>query len=209
LPNREDDLIAWFKAAVASVPVGTIEAVPVGTIENSPAIHRWESGQYKRMRPVGTREHAVDALSAINDARGADLRASLRDAIARVERQPSDKSLGFFRAVPPGRKSAAGQFRDRIPIWHEMFCRSDRTYTKRAAETAWTYLAFDSVSPYIDTRPPLVANQAEQRRYRMRYRDADVPIGEFSDTLTVTVGPVRFMLTDGDYCFGQIPRRSH
>jgi hypothetical protein len=61
--------------------------------------------------------------------------------------------------------------------------------SQRAAETAWTYLAFDSVSPYIDTRPPLVANQAEQRRYRMRYRDADVPVGEFCDTLNVTVGP--------------------
>ena len=60
---------------------------------------------------------------------------------------------------------------------------------QRAAETAWTYLAFDSVSPYIDTRPPLVANQAEQRRYRLRYRDVDVPVGEFSDTLSVTVGP--------------------
>jgi hypothetical protein len=43
--------------------------------------------------------------------------------------------------------------------------------SQRAAKTAWTYLAFDSVSPYIETRPPLVANQAEQRRYRMRYRD--------------------------------------
>jgi hypothetical protein len=43
--------------------------------------------------------------------------------------------------------------------------------------------------PYIDTRPPLVAGQAEGRRYRMRYRDADVPVGFFSDTLTVTVGP--------------------
>lgn len=35
----------------------------------------------------------------------------------------------------------------------------------------------------------LVANQAEQRRYRLRYRDADVPVGEFSDTLSVTVEP--------------------
>jgi hypothetical protein len=61
--------------------------------------------------------------------------------------------------------------------------------TQRAAETARTYLAFDSVSSYIDTRPPLVAGQAEQRCYRLRYRDADVPVGEFSDTLTVNIGP--------------------
>jgi len=61
--------------------------------------------------------------------------------------------------------------------------------TQRGAETAWTYLAFDSSSPYIDNRPPATAGQAEQRRYRMRYRDNDVQVGVFSDTLTVTVGP--------------------
>jgi hypothetical protein len=59
---------------------------------------------------------------------------------------------------------------------------------QRGSEMTWTYLAFDSSSPYIDNRPPVVANQTEQRRYRMRYRDSDVPVGVFSDTLTVTVG---------------------
>ena len=61
--------------------------------------------------------------------------------------------------------------------------------SQRAAETAWTYLAFDAFSPYVDNRPPLAAGQPEQRRYRIRYRDNDVPVGLFSDTLTVTVGP--------------------
>jgi hypothetical protein len=61
--------------------------------------------------------------------------------------------------------------------------------TQRGAETAWTYLAFDSSSPYIDNRPPATAGQSEQRRYRMRYRDNDVQVGVFSDTLSVTVGP--------------------
>ncbi|MEX0642505.1 MAG: hypothetical protein WD468_07380 [Pirellulales bacterium] len=60
---------------------------------------------------------------------------------------------------------------------------------QRAAETAWTYLAFDAFSPYVDNRGPLAAGQPEQRRYRMRYRDNDVPVGLFSDTLNVTVGP--------------------
>jgi hypothetical protein len=46
------------------------------------------------------------------------------------------KSLGYYRVVPTGRE-------DGVDI-----------ESQRAAETAWTYLAFDSVSPYIDTRPP-------------------------------------------------------
>jgi hypothetical protein len=61
--------------------------------------------------------------------------------------------------------------------------------TQRGAETAWTYLAFDSSSPYTDNRAPATAGQSEQRRYRMRYRDDDIQVGIFSDTLTVTVGP--------------------
>jgi len=61
--------------------------------------------------------------------------------------------------------------------------------SQRGAETTWTYLAFDSSSPYLDNRPPLAAGTPEQRRYRMRYRDHDVQVGLFSDTLTVTVGP--------------------
>lgn len=61
-----------------------------------------------------------------------------------------------------------------------------------AAETAWTYLAFDAFSPYVDNRPPVAAGQPESAaadRYRLRYRDNDVQVGMFSDTLTVTVGP--------------------
>lgn len=60
--------------------------------------------------------------------------------------------------------------------------------SQRAAETTWTYLAFDGFSPYIDNRPPLTAGQPEERRYRLRYRDNDLPVGEYSDVLVVTAG---------------------
>jgi hypothetical protein len=60
--------------------------------------------------------------------------------------------------------------------------------SQRAAETTWTYLAFDGFSPYVDNRPPLVAGQPEERRYRLRYRDNDVPVGEYSDIFVVTAG---------------------
>ena len=58
--------------------------------------------------------------------------------------------------------------------------------SQRAGETAWTYLAFDGFSPYVDTRPPLTPGQPEERRYRVRYRDADVPVGDYSDVFVVT-----------------------
>jgi hypothetical protein len=60
--------------------------------------------------------------------------------------------------------------------------------SQRAAETAWSYLAFDGFSPYVDNRPPLVPGQPEERRYRLRYRDNDLPVGEYSDIFVVTAG---------------------
>jgi hypothetical protein len=60
--------------------------------------------------------------------------------------------------------------------------------SQRGAESARTYVAFDSSSPYIDNRPPATAGRAEQRRYRLRYRDNDIHVGVFSNTVMVTVG---------------------
>ncbi len=34
--------------------------------------------------------------------------------------------------------------------------------------------------------PALVAGQPEERRYRLRYRANDVPVGEYSDIFVVT-----------------------
>jgi hypothetical protein len=55
--------------------------------------------------------------------------------------------------------------------------------TQGGGEATWTYLAFDSASPYVDNRPPIAAGTPEQRRYRMHYRDSHVPVGLFSDIL--------------------------
>ena len=60
--------------------------------------------------------------------------------------------------------------------------------SQRAFETTWSYLAFDVFSPYLDNRPPLVPDQPEERRYRLRYRDNDLPVGEYSDIFVVTTG---------------------
>lgn len=58
--------------------------------------------------------------------------------------------------------------------------------SQRAGETEWVTITFDTNSPYIDGRPPLVANTPEERRFRARFRDGDVPFGNWSDTVIVT-----------------------
>lgn len=60
---------------------------------------------------------------------------------------------------------------------------------QRAAETVWTVLGTDTSSPYLDSRPPLVAGQPEVRRYRVRYVVNDVPIGNYSTVTSVTTAP--------------------
>jgi len=61
--------------------------------------------------------------------------------------------------------------------------------SQRAAETPWAPLAFDTNSPYLDGRAPLVVGQPEQRRYRARYVDGDAPMGDWSDIVEVTAKP--------------------
>ena len=50
----------------------------------------------------------------------------------------------------------------------------------------WEKLAFDSSSPYNDTRALAVAGVHENRKYRARGVISDVEIGQWSDILSLT-----------------------
>lgn len=63
-------------------------------------------------------------------------------------------------------------------IWLE--CRRNGT---------WETLGFTDSSPFIDSRPLLVAGQAEVREYRARFWDAGQPNGEWCDVAKVTIAP--------------------
>jgi hypothetical protein len=58
--------------------------------------------------------------------------------------------------------------------------------SQRAGETTWSSLGFDTNSPYTDGRAPLVAGAPEERRYRARFIDNDIPVGDWSDIVVVT-----------------------
>ncbi|MEK6261835.1 MAG: hypothetical protein AABP62_24820 [Planctomycetota bacterium] len=61
-----------------------------------------------------------------------------------------------------------------------------RIESQRGAETAFSFQAIDTSSPYVDTRPNLTAGP-ETRQYRAIYLDRDNLVGEYSNTITVTV----------------------
>ena len=60
-------------------------------------------------------------------------------------------------------------------------------YGQRAGETTWTYLGRDNFPPYVDNRALLVPGQPEERRYRAKFVQNDVQVGDWSDTVSVVV----------------------
>ncbi|HRF60983.1 MAG TPA: hypothetical protein PLH94_13850 [Fimbriimonadaceae bacterium] len=58
-------------------------------------------------------------------------------------------------------------------------------YSKRGAGD-WELITVDTSNPYVDGRGPLVTGQPEVREYRARYKDDDLPVGEWSDVISVT-----------------------
>jgi hypothetical protein len=57
---------------------------------------------------------------------------------------------------------------------------------KRGAETAFSFLARDTESPYVDTRANLAA-APETRYYQAQFLQKDALVGQWSDVLVVTV----------------------
>jgi len=62
-------------------------------------------------------------------------------------------------------------------------------YAQREGDAGWVFLARDTESPYLDTRPLLTAGKPEQRRYKAIYVLGDDETGQFSDEITVTATP--------------------
>jgi hypothetical protein len=59
-------------------------------------------------------------------------------------------------------------------------------YRKRGAELDFTLITVDTNNPYVDGAAPLVPNTPEVRQYRARFKDNDLPVGDWSDVISVT-----------------------
>jgi hypothetical protein len=117
----------------------------------------------------------IKAHASYNDAIGQDLGLI----------GPDDAPGGPVK--PTGSAGASGPYQATIEFrknGHDAVIIEGR----RGGETAFTFLAKDSFSPYVDDRPPLVPGQPERREYRMQYADRDVPVGLFSDVIGTVVG---------------------
>jgi len=62
-------------------------------------------------------------------------------------------------------------------------------YSNRGTEADFTFLARDTVQPYVDNRPLLAAGKPELREYKCVYVQSDAEIGLFSDEVVVNCAP--------------------
>jgi hypothetical protein len=62
-----------------------------------------------------------------------------------------------------------------------------RIYSKRGSEVAFTFLALDTKTPYVDNRPNLVPGTPEKREYYAKLFDDAAEHGDPSDTVSITL----------------------
>jgi hypothetical protein len=62
-------------------------------------------------------------------------------------------------------------------------------YSRRDGDADFKFLARDSVPPYVDNRPMLVAGKPELREYKCVYVQNDAEIRLFSDEVVVRCAP--------------------
>lgn len=57
----------------------------------------------------------------------------------------------------------------------------------RRGTGSWEFLGIDTLTPYVDDRPLLVAGQPEVREYRVRFWDKGTPNGDWTDVAKISV----------------------
>jgi len=71
--------------------------------------------------------------------------------------------------------------------WVKNYSDGVNIYAKRGSETGFSFLARDTVSPYLDTRPNLEPGKPEDREYYAYYIFEDEEKGLESNTIKITV----------------------
>ncbi len=119
------------------------------------------------------RAERMKAHPAYTLAIGEDCR--IVPAIAPAPGIPKPVLAGVAETAFGVRLTFAMQGHDQIEIWR-----------KRGNETVFTLITVDTNNPYFDGSAPLVAGQPEVRQYQARYKDNDLPVGDWSDVITIT-----------------------
>jgi len=153
--------------------------------------------------PLGTPMPSVPTpgnVGAIPNGAAAAIIPRTRALVQRLKAHPNyTRAIGEDLGIEP--PTSAPPDRPTLKARSETAFRVRLTFTmhrypmieiqsRRGDETAFTTIAYDTSSPYIDGREPLEAGRAETREYRARYMDRDnQPIGDWSDIVSAVAKP--------------------
>ena len=165
--TKYKDLLRDGPIGATPAPLPTVPTIVIPAALSAPGI-------VPRLRAMVSR---IKAAPAFTDTMGKDLEI-LKDA----DEPSDDTAQPSVSASPfPGSevrvKWVKGNF-DGVTVEGQ-----------RGNETAWAVLGMDTSSPYLDSRPALVAGAPELRRYRLRYFRSDAPVGAYSSPVIVTTTP--------------------
>lgn len=164
---RETLLFGNPGQAIGSVPSGTLPAVPVGAAP--------PPGVIARIRAVVKRIKAAPTYTA---AIGQTLRivSSGSTPIDPASVRPDTK----VRALP--------MFKSKLN-WTNRGFTAVRTRCRVDGEATWTDLGLATGSSVVDERPPQEPGKPEVRFYEQIYLRNNEPVGQWSDSVRVTLQP--------------------
>ncbi len=148
--------------------VGSLAVTPV-PVAGPGAITVVEPGIEERFRLLAKRiKGSPNYTKAIGEDLGIEVAQSTTEATTTVLKV---KLEGDYPVISFTKSKAAGI----------------RLYSKRGSEAAFSFLATDTQSPYVDNRPNLVPGTPEKREYYAFLFDDDAVIGVQSATISITV----------------------
>jgi hypothetical protein len=193
----DGDVVTWhgnFKTQVAAV------AATVGLATSDvDAVTADNTSLNAKVTALNTAKTAQQAAAADKATTFRNVIARSRSVANRIKAHPNyteaiGRQLGIIgpedttdlsQAKPTLRAEAVTAGSVRIGF-NKSVSSGVRIFSKRGAETTFTFLATDTESPYIDTRPNL-APGPETRQYQAHYIVGDDPTGQMSDILQVVV----------------------
>ena len=91
-------------------------------------------------------------------------------------------------AKPRSKVRALPMFKSELK-WPRLGFSGARTRSQRDGEPDWTDHGIKTGTTFVDDRPPTEPGKPELRRYQQIYVRNDVPVGQWSDVVEVTLQP--------------------
>jgi hypothetical protein len=200
IPNKDADFLTWhdrYKTAIVALgPTLNVTAAEIAAVGNDNA------DLHTRKSASDTADAAAQQATNLMRTAMRGIETNVRKLARRIKAQtnytaaygeqlgiegPEDTTdLSTAKPKISARELPHGVIE---VIWGKGKADGVRIYSKRDGDADWVLLAFDTVSPYVDNRPLLVAGKPESRRYRAICVLNDEEVGQPSDEIVATAKP--------------------